>query len=124
MIGPNKQLTNDSRNDQVNKDVSIISQLIVQAVKKTRHVNYEAKPGLTRALHTPETHKTRSSTILDILSNLRLPVSYKKICKIKYELVETEKAKMKENGGVYIAPNISVNKPLYFAIDRSSNRHA
>ena len=24
---------------------------------------------------------------------------------------------MKENGGVYIAPNISVNKPLYSAID-------
>ena len=103
LIGPNKQLTNESRNDQVNKD----------GCKN----NYEAKPGSTRSSATPETplsvglglymyHKTPSSTILDILSNLRLSISYKKICKIKDELVETAKA-----------PNISVNKPLYFAMD-------
>ena len=59
-------------------------------------------------------HKTRSITILDILSNLRLSVNYKKICKIKNELVETAKVMMKENGGVYIGVFRQLNGSNYY----------
>ena len=60
--------------------------------------------------------KTRSKTLLDVLSGLHLTVPYK-FWLIKNDLVTHAKKKMSENGGIYVPPSLSPNTSLYFAID-------
>ena len=129
LVGPRKEISCEGRKKSVDKDISVISQLILQAVKTRRQVDYKQQGQSNNEYYvTRETPlsvglglhmytKTRSKEIVNVLSNLGLSIPYKKVCSIKDDIVADTKAKIAQNGGVYIPPMISPNKPLFFAID-------
>ena len=113
LIGPNKKMTGDGRERNVEKDISLITQLFLQTIKSNRQVNqpyqlYKNESYITRetplsiglGLHIYQ--KTRIKTLLDVLSGIHLTEPYKKICSIKNDLVPHTKKKMPENGGIYV----------------------
>ena len=129
LIGPEKILSDEERMGSVNRDVSIICQLIQKAMKTKRQVDYQATSTFTKGVYqTTETPlsvglglhvytKTRSKELVDMLSELHLSIPYKKVLSIKNDLVANAKQKIRSNSGVYVPPVISPNKPLFFAID-------
>ena len=128
-MDPNKEMSGGGRKRNVEKDMSLITQLFIQTIKSNRHVNYQPyqlyknKSDITRetplsvglGLHIYQ--KTRSKTLLDALSDIYLKVPYEKICSIKNDSVTRAKMKMSENGGIYVPPSLSPNTSLYFAIE-------
>ena len=122
-------MSGDGRGRNVEKDISLITQMFMQTIKSNRQLNYqpfqlykiesyitrETKLSVGLGLHIYQ--KTRSKTLLDVLSGLHLTVPYEKICSIKNDLVIHAKKKMSENGGIYVPPSLSPNTSLYFAID-------
>lgn len=118
----------DGRNSRLDKDVSVISQLLLQATKTDKQVRYQPKESSTRESYTvKETpvsvglglhlyHKTRSKTLLETFSKLHLSISYENILSIKNDLINNAKKKVAQDG-IYLPPGLSENKPLYFAID-------
>ena len=131
LVGPNKEISGESRKKSVDKDISVISQLVLQAVKTKKQVDYKQQGQLNDVCYvTKETpfsvglglhmyNKTRSKAILDVFSDLGLSISYEKVCSIKKDIVVDTKAKIAKDGGIYIPHMVSSNKPLFFAIDNS-----
>ena len=99
LVGPNKEISGESRKKSVDKDISVISQLVLQAVKTKKQVDYKQQGQLNDVCYvTKETpfsvglglhmyNKTRSKAILDVLSDLGLSISYEKVCSIKKDIV-------------------------------------
>ena len=85
----------------------------MQTIKSNRQVNYQSyqlyknesyitrETPLSVRLGLDIYQKTRSKTLLDVLSGLLLIVPYEKICSIKNDLVTHTKKKLFENGGIY-----------------------
>ena len=106
LIGPNKKMSGDGRERNVEKDISLITQLSMQTIKSNRQVNYQpyqlykSESQITKETPLPVGlglyiyQKTRSKTLLDVFSGLYLTVPYEKICSIKNDLVTQAK---KEN---------------------------
>ena len=84
-------MSGDGRERNVEKDISLITQMFMQTIKSNRQVNYqpfqlykiesyitrETKLSVGLGLHTYQ--KTRSKTLLDVLSGLHLTVPYKNL---------------------------------------------
>ena len=82
-------MSGDGRERNVEKDISLITQMFMQTIKSNRQVNYqpfqlykiesyitrETKLSVGLGLHIYQ--KTRSKTLLDVLSGLHLTVPYK-----------------------------------------------
>ena len=129
LVGPNKEISGESREKTVDKDISVISQLVLNAVKTRRQVDYKQHGQLSHVCYvTRETplsvglglhmyNKTRSKAIIDVLSNLGMSIPYEKVCSIKKDIVADTKAKIAKDGGIYIPPMVSPNQPFFFAID-------
>ena len=112
-IGPNKEMSGDRRERNVEKDISLITQLFMLTIKSNRQANYQPyqlyknesyitrETPLSVRLGLDIYQKTRSKTLLDVLSGLLLIVPYEKICSIKNDLVTHTKKKLFENGGIY-----------------------
>lgn len=131
LIGPSVDLNENNDNKELTKTVSSISQVVMQAVKTKRQVQYSSKENSNRSSYsTKETplsvglglflhQKTRSKDIIEMLSSLNLSCSYEKVLTIKESIAEEIIEQMNNNNGIYIPNTISPNKPLYFAIDNT-----
>ena len=116
LIGPSVELSETSENTELNKMISVISQVLMQAVKTKRQVQYNPKDDSDgSAYNTKETtlsvglglflnQRTRSKEIVDMLSTLKLSCTYKE--SIAKEVTE----QMENNNSVYVPSPISPNK--------------
>ena len=131
LIGPSVELSETSENTELNKMISVISQVLMQAVKTKRQVQYNPKDGSDGSTYnTKETplsvglglflhQRTRSKEIVDMLSTLNLSCTYKKVLSIKESIVKEVTEQMENNNSVYVPSSISPNNRLYFAIDNT-----
>ena len=90
LIGLNKEMSSDGRERNFEKDISLITQFFMLTIKSNRQVNYQSYQLCKNESHiareTPLSvgfglhiyQKTRSKTLLDVLSGLHLTVPMKK----------------------------------------------
>ena len=124
------ELQSEIREARIDNTVSVLTQVIMQAFKTTRQVNYKPKcetnekafydkretplnVGLGLLLH----QSTRSKGLIDHLSELSFCISYEKVLRIQTAMAESVAQRITENDRVYIPPLISPDSPVYFAID-------
>ena len=124
------ELQSEIREERIDNTVSVLTQVIMQAFKTTRQVNYKPKcetnektfygkrktplnVGLGPLLH----QSTRSMGLINHLSELSLCMSYEKVRCIQTAMAESVAQRTTETDGVYIPPLISPVSAVYFAID-------
>ena len=62
-------------------------------------------------------HATRSKKLVNFLSDLNVSASYQKVIGIKKNIAQSVLKRRAENDNVFIPLNISVDRPITFAID-------
>ena len=126
IIGPRKTLDKKPQKiKEVENSVKITSQVIMSCLKTPRQVNNISSETFHQLKETPFTvglglhihKKTRNKTLIDMLSNFNLCISYKKVLQIENIIAEKISDGMKEQDGVYIPATIKAGKRLHFAID-------
>ena len=61
--------------------------------------------------------RTRSTHIINLISDMNLTINYDKILKIETNITEAIVKKMEDSDGVYVPPSIQKECPIYFAVD-------
>lgn len=133
ITGPKNTLdTKCKKAIEVNKSVSVISQITMNSLKTQRQMNHSSNNASFRQMiETPFTvglglhvHKTtRSKALVNMLSEFNLSISYEKVMKLENLIAASVVVDMEKNNGVHIPPNISQNKKMHFAIDNLDFRN-
>ena len=126
ITGPRSSLKECSkRKDDIDNSVNILGQLMITSTKTRRQVTYMSEQRFRQAIETPFTvgmgmhiHKTtRNKSLVNMLNNFNLCISYDKILHIEDMLADNVLEESKNHKGAYIPPNINKNERMHFAID-------
>ena len=134
LVGPNQEFENKSRESSIEKNVSIVAQMIIQLFKTRRQVNCQAveesNRGMYQNIETPLSvglglyihQRTRSKELLDMFSETNLSISSKKVACIKRDIETAVREKVHDSDGIFIPSTISPSNDVYSAVDNTDMR--
>ena len=120
--------TTKSRNEEIQRTCTNISQMILQAFKSKRQISYTPKStanDFRNKYETPLTlgvslhcyHSTRSKNTLELISKAGTGVSYRHTLERVGQIARAVQNNIKENSGVYIPPGLVKGLTLRVAMD-------
>ena len=127
IIGPQTEIDSNLKKNNLDTRIGTFAQIVMKATKSKRQVNYKSSTDtdFREVVETPfsvgvglHVHKeTRNKKVVNILSNLGLSISYKRVLKIENGLANAIVEKITTSGGVFVPSNLELGKKLHFAID-------